>query len=301
MREENERPRPVAILLIEDNPGNAELITGFFRAAGQIPFTCEVKPTLAEGVERLSRGGIDLVLLDLGLPDSEGLRTFEQIYDQFSEYPLVIVSGAADEELAVRMVRKGAQDYLVKGSFDRVQLIRSVRYALERHKIKAEIRSLSLIDELTGIYNRRGFFTVANQQIQIARRLRKKLLLLYGDMDQLKWINDTFGHAEGDRAIREVAQIFRLTFRASDLIARMGGDEFAVLGIEEDQADFQKITERLRHRLASRLFRGDDSYRLSLSIGMVRFDPESLERPEDLLVKADQLMYREKIRKKSPS
>lgn len=300
MAEEIERGRRIAILLIEDNPDDAEFVTGAFQAVRNLPFTCEVKGTLAEGMERLSSGGIDLVLLGWGVPDSQGFQTFEQLYAHFSDCPMVILSRLADEDLAVRTVRMGAQDYLVKGNFDRGQLIRSVRYALERHKIKTEIKSLSLIDELTGIYNRRGFFTVANQQIQIARRLRKKLLLIYADMDQLKWINDTFGHAEGDRAIKKVAEIFHLSFRSSDLIARMGGDEFAVLGIEEDEADFQKITERLRRKLASQFFRPEESYRLSLSIGMVRFDPESFESPADLLVKADQLMYREKIRKKSP-
>ncbi len=289
---------PTVVLLIEDDPYDAELTMALLGEIRNFRCLAERADTLFRGLERLSRGGVDLVLLDLGLPDSLGLGTFELAYVQYPDIPIIILSGLADEEMAIKTVQEGAQDYLVKGNFDGNLLARAIRYAIERHRIKAELKSLSLTDELTGLYNRRGFLTLARQQIKIAHRLKKRLLLVYTDMDNLKWINDTLGHKEGDRALKEMAEIMSSTFRASDLVARMGGDEFAILGLEEAEVDFSKIRMRLQERTG---LSGKDSarpYRLSLSMGFVEYDPEKPEGIDDLLARADKLMYVEKSIKK---
>jgi len=289
---------PTVVLLIEDDPYDAELTMSVLGEIRSFRCMAERAETLSGGLERLSRGGIDLVLLDLGLPDSLGLATFELAYVQYPDIPIIILSGLADEEMAIKTVQEGAQDYLVKGNFDGNLLARAIRYAIERHRIKAELKSLSLTDELTGLYNRRGFLTLARQQIKIAHRLKKRLLLIYTDMDNLKWINDTLGHKEGDRALKEMAEIMSNTFRASDLVARMGGDEFAVLGLEEAEADFSKIRMRLQEKTS---LSGKDSarpFRLSFSMGFVQYDPEKPEGIDDLLARADKLMYVEKSIKK---
>jgi len=289
---------PTVVLLIEDDPYDAELTMSVLGEIRSFRCMAERAETLSGGLERLSRGGIDLVLLDLGLPDSLGLATFELAYVQYPDIPIIILSGLADEEMAIKTVQEGAQDYLVKGNFDGNLLARAIRYAIERHRIKAELKSLSLTDELTGLYNRRGFLTLARQQIKIAHRLKKRLLLIYTDMDNLKWINDTLGHKEGDRALKEMAEIMSNTFRASDLVARMGGDEFAVLGLEEAEADFSKIRMRLQEKTS---LSGKDParpFRLSFSMGFVQYDPEKPEGIDDLLARADKLMYVEKSIKK---
>jgi len=289
---------PTVVLLIEDDPYDAELTMALLGEIRNFRCLAERADTLSRGLERLSRGGVDLVLLDLGLPDSLGLGTFELAYVQYPDIPIIILSGLADEEMAIKTVQEGAQDYLVKGNFDGNLLARAIRYAIERHRIKAELKSLSLTDELTGLYNRRGFLTLARQQIKIAHRLKKRLLLIYTDMDNLKWINDTLGHKEGDRALKEMAEIMSNTFRASDLVARMGGDEFAVLGLEEAEADFSKIRMRLQEKTS---LSGKDParpFRLSFSMGFVQYDPEKPEGIDDLLARADKLMYVEKSIKK---
>ena len=293
-----EKGTPTVVLLIEDDPYDAELTMAVLGEIRSFRCLAERAETLSRGLDRLSRGGVDLVLLDLGLPDSLGLGTFELAYVQYPDIPIIILSGLADEEMAIKTVQEGAQDYLVKGNFDGNLLARAIRYAIERHRIKAELKSLSLTDELTGLYNRRGFLTLARQQIKIAHRLKKRLLLIYTDMDNLKWINDTLGHKEGDRALKEMGEIMSSTFRASDLVARMGGDEFAVLGLEEAEADFSKIRLRLHQKTS---LSGKDSakpYRLSFSMGFVQYDPEKPESIDDLLTRADKLMYVEKSIKK---
>jgi diguanylate cyclase (GGDEF)-like protein len=286
------------VLLIEDDPYDAELTMGILEEIKSFRCLGERTDTLSKGLERLSRGGFDLLLLDLGLPDSLGLDTFESASTQYPHVPIIILSGLADEELATRTVQEGAQDYLVKGNFDSRLLARAIRYAVERHKIQAELKSLSLTDELTGLYNRRGFLTLARQQIKIANRLKKRLLLVYADMDNLKWVNDTLGHKEGDRALKDLAEILNHTFRASDLIARMGGDEFAVLGLEESEADFEKIKARLRQKAGSAGKGSAKTYPLSFSVGFVRYEPGKPQDIEELLSRADKLMYEEKISKK---
>ena len=295
----NEGSKPVRVLLIEDDPYDAELTMA---ALGEIQsFRClgERTETLHQGLDRISQGAVDIILLDLGLPDSLGLNTFELAYGRNPDVPMIILSGLADEDLAARIVMEGAQDYLVKGKFDSHLLARAIRYAIERHKTKAELRSLSLSDELTGLHNRRGFLTLAEQQIKIANRLRKRLLLIYADMDNLKWINDTLGHKEGDQALKDLAGLLSQTFRASDLVARMGGDEFAVLGLEESVADFKKIRARLQQKAGSRKGASEKPYRLSFSMGFVQYDPEKVEGIDELLARADRLMYEEKTLKKA--
>ena len=141
------------------------------------------------------------------------------------------------------------------------------------------IRTLSLTDELTGLLNRRGFITLAEQQIRTSMRTRNRLWLLFADLDGLKGINDRLGHEAGDRALCDVARLLRTgSFRESDLVARMGGDEFAILATEVSTGDGEGMRARMDDaiRLANAL--PDREFKLSLSAGVAVFEPE---RPAD--------------------
>ena len=107
-----------------------------------------------------------------------------------------------------------------------------VAQAIERKRMEEEIRSLSLTDELTGLYNRRGFTLLAEQEVKLAHRMNRTMLLFFCDVDNLKGINDTHGHAQGDLALKEVSAILKETFREADILARLGGDEFVVLAVD---------------------------------------------------------------------
>jgi diguanylate cyclase (GGDEF)-like protein len=160
------------------------------------------------------------------------------------------------------------------------------------------LRSLSLRDELTGLLNRRGFFALAEQQIAIAKRQNRRILLNVGDMDNLKQINDTLGHAEGDAAINEIAAILRETFRQSDIIARIGGDEFAIIQAEDMAVDMTEHMQRLQNKIALRNNRGKHPYRLSLSVGSSFCDPDEACSISELVKQADEIMYEQKKIKK---
>lgn len=166
----------------------------------------------------------------------------------------------------------------------------------ERKQMQEELRALSLTDELTGLYNRRGFLTLVKQQTKIADRMEKEMLLIFADIDKMKLINDTLGHKEGDRALIDTANIFRKTLRDSDIIARFGGDEFVALAMEACNEHAKIIYNRLQETINIYNEKEERPYKLSLSFGFVCYVTGS--SIEELLVQADRLMYEDKQRKR---
>jgi diguanylate cyclase (GGDEF)-like protein len=178
-------------------------------------------------------------------------------------------------------------------------LMRAVRCAAKQYMLQAELGNLALTDELTGLYNRRGFMALAERQLKIGRRSGRGMLLFVMDVDRLKHINDSFGHFEGDRALKRTAKVLEETFRDSDVLARLGGDEFAVLAVEASGHSEATIKTRLFECLKS-IGAEESRYEISLSAGLARFDPGSRTSIGELMAKADQAMYEQKRRRSSP-
>jgi diguanylate cyclase (GGDEF)-like protein len=155
------------------------------------------------------------------------------------------------------------------------------------------LEEAALKDALTGLYNRRGFFEQANLAMQLADRTRRPLALFYVDLDGMKVINDTHGHAAGDEALRETAAILRASFRATDLVGRLGGDEFVVLAIEcADEASAIGLLQRLHDTITDRNQKDGVSYTLAASAGLTFYDPGRGRRYlESLLAECDQRMF----------
>ena len=169
---------------------------------------------------------------------------------------------------------------------------------LELEKTNERLRSLSLTDELTGLNNRRGFMILANGLLKFSRRANHPLCLMYIDMDSLKQINDTYGHAHGDTALTHFAHILTETFRDSDVIARMGGDEFAVLTIDATEGSLAIIQARLQSNVDAHNLVSMSGYSLSFSLGIIRVDLNTTFTVEALLTQADDAMYAHKRHKK---
>ena len=178
------------------------------------------------------------------------------------------------------------------------EIFSMVEAITERNRLESSLRKMALTDDLTKLYNRRGFFLLGEQYLELSRRLRRKSFLLYIDIDNMKWINDNLGHSEGDRALIEVASILRKTSRKSDVLARIGGDEFALLGLETGSNSYTALIERIREKIEYRNRRRSLPYRLSLSIGIAICDPNNPSSLKTLLEEADKSMYEEKRRKK---
>jgi diguanylate cyclase (GGDEF)-like protein len=194
----------------------------------------------------------------------------------------------ADQEPAVAEMR------VVQTEWEGRQAnLASLRDITEGVRMREELRTLSLRDELTGLYNRRGFLTLAEQQLKLADRGGRGFLLLFADLDGLKTINDEHGHQEGDRALRRAAEVLLQTFRDSDIVGRMGGDEFAVLAVGAGGAG-EAVTARLQRALNARLQKEASPFPISLSVGCVRYDPQDPCSLDEILARADAAMYEQK-------
>ena len=289
----------IDVLLVEDNPGDARLVVEMLKEAGSADFRLEHVGTVREAVDRLTANETDAILLDLSLPDESGLDTLKRVLGSAGRASVVVMTGAGDEELGMAAIETGAQDYLVKGQVDGARLRRALRFAIERNDRRLQLETLSVTDDLTGLQNRRGFLMMADKQLKLARRNQHEALLLFLDLDKMKYINDTFGHAEGNRALIEAADTLRACFRQSDILGRLGGDEFAALttGATSDHTE-ASVRARVEEHLRMINARPDRPYPLGFSIGVLNCHPEAGVSIEDLLARADALMYREKKDKK---
>jgi len=166
-----------------------------------------------------------------------------------------------------------------------------------RKHAEVELRELSLSDDLTGLSNRRGFMYLAKQQLKVSDRNRKGLVLVFADLDQMKRINDTFGHSEGDRALMDAAGILKNSFRVSDIISRIGGDEFVVLSVEAPEKSEELIMDRLQENLRVHNLEAARPYELSISFGITMYSPEEPCTLEELIERGDKLMYEQKQKK----
>ena len=288
-------PGLLRILLVEDDPAIDTRAT--FACANPEGAAVTRVERVEHALGLLDQHEFDVLLLDLAVPDTQGLETLDHIRTRSPALPVVVLTACDDEAAAIRALRRGAQDHVVKGLLDCPQLIRVARYAIERHRAQAELAVVAITDELTGLLNRRGFKVLAQHHLHLARRECRAFGLFLADMDHLKQINDTLGHVHGDRAIADAAELLRTTFRRSDIVARLGGDEFVVLTIQATAADLAAISDRLQEQLR----RLDDErarpYRLSMSFGMVTIEPDDATTVDVLVERADELLYEQKRRR----
>lgn len=173
----------------------------------------------------------------------------------------------------------------------------TVRDVSSRKRDELRLRKACLTDDLTRLYNRRGFMTLAEQHLRIARRQGKDAVVMYVDMDEFKQLNDRHGHAAGDRALMAVSRLLRSTVRDCDVVARMGGDEFTILALDADVMGARAIQKRLDERLALFNASGELPMPLSLTVGHTRVRPSDTSSVSELLARADQLLYARKRRR----
>ncbi|HSF80800.1 MAG TPA: GGDEF domain-containing response regulator [Anaerolineales bacterium] len=286
---------PLTILLVEDNQDYAWMLQFVLAEIETRTYHLIHVASLDAAIQCMRDDDqvIDVLLLDLSLPDSQGFETYRIMHSIANDKPIIVMTAQDDKLLALRAVREGAQDFLIKGETDITQLLRAIDYAVERHLNTIELKRLSFIDDLTGLLNRRGFLNMAEQQIKIADRANREMLLFFADMDGLKQINDTRGHQFGDQALRSIASILEDTFRSSDLIARLGGDEFTILAIDAPKQNAEQILTRLQNNI-DRHNLNNQNYQLSLSIGVARFRPNQNIDLDKMLVQADGELYQHK-------
>ena len=285
------------ILLVESDPVGARRLEEMLHAAGAGKFRLRRVHELHQAKSFLQNGRVDVAIVDLCLSDPAGLDVFAEAQQMAPGVPFLALHESADESLAAQVLQLGAQDFLVKSELTPERLERSLSYAIARQQAHLHLRSLSFMDELTGLYNRRGFVSLAEQRLKLNSRQGVRSTLIFIDVDNLKCINDTFGHREGDAALQQIASLLRECFRQSDILGRLGGDEFCVLLSHTSAAGDLLIRKRLAQLIDRSNENSKRAYALSVSVGAV--DISGSEELEQQIGRADALMYEHKRAKQA--
>jgi diguanylate cyclase (GGDEF)-like protein len=279
------------VIIVDDDVSVLDVLRQSLSMEG---YTCEAFTRAEDALEALERMPAEVLLTDIVMPGMRGLELVRRVKHLYPSMTSIVMTGFVEEYSYDEAIRSGAAD-LIKKPFAVQELLVRIKHA----RLQDHLRELSITDELTGLSNRRGFFAFAQQQMKHARRNNERMVLFFADLDDLKNINDTFGHVAGDRALTDAARIFVETFRDSDIVARMGGDEFAVIMGNAPDSGIETARNRLEKRLEKYNSRRDGSFRLAVSVGLAVFDPADPVTVDELIRQADARMYEEKLRRKA--
>ncbi|HNX69179.1 MAG TPA: diguanylate cyclase [Candidatus Omnitrophota bacterium] len=297
------------LLLVEDDPEFAGILKIRLSKETNPPLLVTWVPDLAQALLALREPVWDLILLDLMLPDSSGIQTFITVRAQANHAPIVIMTGLDNDNLAIDAVRKGAEDFLVKGDTNSKLLLRIIHHAIDRHSIKEKLASvtgrlretnlrlekMAILDPLTELYNRRGLQHLLKREMQVMSREGGQLLVLLIDLDDFKYINDTLGHPVGDLLLKETGKRIKESVRLSDHVARVGGDEFILLLPKTDLREGIQLAERIRLAVSNTTITLSEKakVRVTASLGLTPVT-EEVTSIDELLIMADPFLRRSK-------
>ena len=292
----NSNIKDVKILLIEDNELDIQTITNFIDQSERLNAEIKTVDSIKKAKTIMFYEEMDIILVDINI---QGMK-FEELFEVFDKdnllIPYIVITDERDEDLGIEAVKKGAQDYLVRSELSERILRRGIIYSLERHDILQSLYRTTIIDELTGLYNRRGLHTLGNQQVELAKRHNDDIFIFYLDLDGMKSINDTLGHEFGDKALIDTSNIMHKTFRTTDILSRIGGDEFVVVVVKAQHEFIPIIIQRLKEYVAE-MNSSNKKYNLSISIGVSKVDLNNESPLDDAIQDADKEMYRVKVKK----
>jgi len=275
-------------LIVDDAPDTREIIRKLLIYEGYEVITAS---TGEEGVEKTEAEKPDVILMDINLPGIDGSEALRRIREINPIQCVIMLTAYATLDNAIQALKEGASDF-VKKPFENEHLVHVVNQTLEKYltlkekeKLEEEVRRLSITDDLTGLYNHRYFFKTLESELVRRKRQKTSLSLIMFDLDNFKRYNDRYGHLEGDRVLKRIGEIVRLSIRSNvDSEYRYGGDEFAALliGATRDQA--LHIAERIRSTIEEAGFE-----KITVSIGLAEFK-EHMDM-EGFVKSADDAMY----------
>ncbi|OQA51175.1 MAG: Phytochrome-like protein cph2 [Candidatus Omnitrophica bacterium ADurb.Bin292] len=302
------------ILLVEDDLDFANILKIRLSKERNPSLAITISPSLERALDSLRINHYDLILLDLMLPDSSGIETFSKIKAEARHKPVVIITGLDNDQVAIDAVRRGAEDYLVKSDISSRFLTRIIHHAIDRHRIKEKLASvtgrlretslrlekMALMDPLTELFNRRGLQQALTRELQLMLREGHGLLALLLDIDNFKHINDSLGHPVGDMLLKEIAKKIKEVVRESDHVARIGGDEFILLLPKTSHGEGIHLAERIRMTIADTvIYVSDrDTLQITASIGLTPVS-SNVTSVDELLAIANPLLRQSKQKGKN--
>ena len=279
------------ILIAEDDPDYLQLLS---RRASRMGLEVHQAADGQQAMDALNEQEFDALVLDLYMPEHTGLEVIDAARKIDPDIQALILTGSASVETAVEALRAGVYDYLTKPLESMTSFELALSRALERRylvkenkRLFEEIQRLAVTDALTGLYNRHKLQDSLETEVERAKRYSRPLSIIMIDMDKLKALNDTFGHAAGDVALKLVAKSIQRSIRKVDLGTRFGGDEFIILLPEADRDEAAAVAKRIREAISTIEF---ESGKLSVSMGVVQWHV-GFDTSKDFVHAADEAMY----------
>ncbi|MBK03407.1 MAG: hypothetical protein CL920_05990 [Deltaproteobacteria bacterium] len=276
------------ILCIDDDQVDYFVLKSMLKRSMTEPYQLEWQNSAHTGLKSLLNGTYDVCLLDYHLPPHTGFEILQQAQDQGNRTPVIMLTGNESPDIDKRAMEQGVYGFLHKEELEPTHLERTIRYALKHHKTQEELRHKSERDALTGLYNIQAFHDIAEERLQHLRLHDKQAALLFIDLDRFKQLNDQQGHLAGNKFLQSLSQALTVNLRATDLVARVGGDEFVVLLEEIPSLD---VAYQVAQRLMS--LPKSISTNVGMSIGISMF-PQDSHTLHGLLMCADKAMYQRK-------
>ena len=289
--------RQTKVLIVEDSSGDAWLLIDMLDSQAGYNFYYDHVTLLDDAIIKLQESQFDVVLLDLHLPDADGTDAISEILSLDQNMPIVVISGIANEALALEAMQLGVQDYLIKGEHDDAQLARTLHFAIQRKQKGGQTEHISHYDSLTGLANRSLFYDYLEQSLAKSERTHRMTVLILIDLDGFGSLNRNLGLSIGDEVLKEASRLLRTCTLESNTIARLGGDDFAI--ILDDVSDLKEavnVAEDLVHKLSRRMDIQDQVIsqviRVSVSAGLA-FYP-LCKGIKDLMYSAETALFRAK-------
>ena len=265
--------------------------TDFTKFQGEL-YELEWASTYEDGLAKILGGGYEACLLDYQLGSKDGLQLIREAIAAGCRTPIVFLTADSSPQVDIEAMNAGALDYLVKGEITPRSLERSLRYALKLGETLAALRQLATRDQLTGLLNRREFDRIMAEEAERSRRFGHPLALVMVDIDHFKAVNDTHGHLAGDAVLREVAKTLTAQLRTVDRVARIGGEEFALVLVQTGRSAATEVAQRVVKAVAASpvMIESGVSLRLTISAGLAVL-PEDVSWLELLIGAADRSLY----------
>tara|TARA_X000001036_G_scaffold427855_1_gene456964 strand:- start:4717 stop:5625 length:909 start_codon:yes stop_codon:yes gene_type:complete len=287
----------IKVLLIEDNKDDIQAITSFLEQSKRLNAEIKTVDSMKKANTVMFYDKMDIILIDINVQGMKFEEVVESIDKNNLSIPHIVITDERDEDLGIEAVKKGAQDYLVRSELSERILRRALIYSLERHEILESLYRTTIVDELTGLYNRRGLYTLGNQQIELAKRHNDDIFIFFLDLDGMKTINDTLGHDFGDKALVDTSKIMHKSFRTTDILSRVGGDEFVVVAVKAQFEFIPIIIQRIKDFVKDQNS-SEEKFEISISIGVSRVDLDAESPLDEAIRDADKKMYDSKIKNK---
>ncbi len=275
-----------SIIIVDNN----EVLLNMLRAGlSKEGYRCETTTSSQAALECVADSHFDVLITDIVMPGLDGFELAEKAKKLRPDMAVIIMTGFIDDFSYDRAMEAGASDFIKKPF-----TLSEMKMRLHHVSVQGKLHETSIMDERTGLFNRKGFIILADQQLKSAGRYKKAMVMLCAALDNLKAIDEAFGRHESTQALIDVTHIINTTCRGADVIARTGENEFAAIPVGFNDDDIRRVTDCLRADVEKHNGRKNRRYKLSVSFCTVYYDPENPCSVDELLARGGKLTREQK-------